>query len=461
MKGRAYARTGRPVELGEELSRGGEAVIYRVKNAQEVLAKIYQPGKGPGADKLEYMVANPPANPTVAQGHRSIAWPSDLLYDAQRLLVGFTMPRAPDSVPILHVSSPKMRRQTFPGFSWKYLHGTARNLASAVDAVHAGSYVIGDINESNIMVSNTALVTLIDTDSFQVRTPKGVHRCLVGKPEYTAPELQAIKSYAEVVRTREHDEFGLAVIIFQLLMEGRHPFQSRWLPRGDPPSQSEKISRGLYPYARNPAPEIAPAPGTPPLTNLHPAVAELFQRCFEEGSGNPALRPSAGEWKRALDTAMQTLRECANGHVYADYDQRGRCPWCASAAAVQRHSGSTGLRGLQTALPPASPATAICAGCRHVNGTNDIYCRRCLRPLRGEVSCAFCLASMPRGAPYCPSCGVHVASGVAPCPRCGRRNQPGTIYCQRCARQLVRNEPCPFCRKPKPRGAPFCPRCGK
>ena len=57
-------------------------------------------------------------------------------------------------------------------------------------ALHERGYVVGDVNESNILVNRGALVTLIDTDSFQVRSAEQVYRCRVGKPEYTPPELQ-------------------------------------------------------------------------------------------------------------------------------------------------------------------------------------------------------------------------------------------------------------------------------
>src|SRR5438105_3869599 len=84
--------------------------------------------------------------------------------------------------------------------------GAARNIAAAVHAVHSRGYVIGDVNESNILVTDTALATLVDTDSFQVRDPGSgvVYRCPVGKPEFTPPELQGA-SFGEIDRTPEHD----------------------------------------------------------------------------------------------------------------------------------------------------------------------------------------------------------------------------------------------------------------
>ena len=185
------------------------------------------------------MVANPPENPMAQEWHIAIAWPFDLLRtvdDSQRI-VGFLMPCVKGMYPILDFYNPKTRRQKCPFFNYRYLHRAASNLAAAVGALHAREYCIGDVNESNILVSDTALVTLVDTDSFQVREAANgtVYRCPVGKPEFTPPELQG-KSFGQLDRTPEHDLFGLAVLIFQLLMEGSHPFSGIFQGIGDPAS---------------------------------------------------------------------------------------------------------------------------------------------------------------------------------------------------------------------------------
>jgi DNA-binding helix-hairpin-helix protein with protein kinase domain len=63
--------------------------------------------------------------------------------------------------------------------------------------------------------------------------------------------MQAKASYAGVTRTPNHDNFGLAVLIFQLLCMGRHPFAGRFLGTGDPPSIPEAIARSRYAYSRD------------------------------------------------------------------------------------------------------------------------------------------------------------------------------------------------------------------
>ena len=162
------------LDLTSNLGHGGEALIYAVPPDETLVAKVYhKPTDSAYAHKLVAMLANPPENPMAKQGKISIAWPMDLLrtVDGSQSVVGFLMPRVTGMHSILDFYNPKTRRQKCPFFSYLYLHRTARNLAAAVGALHARGYCVGDVNESNILVSDTALVTLVDTDSFQVRDP--------------------------------------------------------------------------------------------------------------------------------------------------------------------------------------------------------------------------------------------------------------------------------------------------
>jgi DNA-binding helix-hairpin-helix protein with protein kinase domain len=202
------------------LGAGGEALVYTILQDSSLVAKVYRTPDKVQARKLAVMVTNPPEDPMGSHGHISIVWPVSLLSTVdEQQVIGFLMPRVTGMHPLIACYNPAIRRQQWPLFNYRYLIRTAHNLAAAVRALHARGYVIGDVNESNILVTDTALVTLVDTDSFQVREPHNgvVYRCSVGKPEFTPPELQGCP-FAQVDRAPEHDLFGLAVLIFQLLM---------------------------------------------------------------------------------------------------------------------------------------------------------------------------------------------------------------------------------------------------
>ena len=321
------------LNLGEQalLAAGGEARIFQVPGDASLVAKVYHRPTPERAAKLRAMLANPPVDPMVAKHHRSIAWPLELLrpHGSPQRIVGFLMPRVSDMHRVIDFFNPKTRRQVSPCFNYFYLHRTARNLVTAVRALHERGYVFGDVNESNILVSDRALVTLVDTDSFQVWDgEKGViYRCRVGKPEFTPPELQG-RSFAELDRQPYHDLFGLAVLLFQLLMEGSHPFAGTYQAQGDPPPYEKRIALGHFPYAHSARVPYAPAPTTPSFASLHPTLQHLFVRCFQDGHLDPGLRPDTQSWQWALEEAENSLVTCwvNDQHLYGGHLEH--CPWC-------------------------------------------------------------------------------------------------------------------------------------
>ncbi|HLJ58070.1 MAG TPA: hypothetical protein VKT77_23730, partial [Chthonomonadaceae bacterium] len=309
---------------------GGEARVYVVPPESRYVAKVYHRPTETQVRKLRVMVENPPEDPAREQGHISIAWPLDLVTLAygERRFAGYLMPRVVETRPLFRVYNPGVRRRGARHVDYVYLHRIARNLSAAVRALHARGYVIGDINESNILVTSSALITLVDTDSFQVRDPhSGVtYRCPVGKPEYTPPELQG-KRFIHIDRAPEHDRFGLAVLIFQLLMEGAHPYAGLYGGAGEPPPYEERIAHGWFSFGSRSGP-IRPMPAAPGFELLSPELRGLFLRCFEDGFSDPAARPDAQIWQSALASAERALVCCARNPMHLYGSHLSACPWC-------------------------------------------------------------------------------------------------------------------------------------
>jgi len=401
-------RTGRIFDLHEPFRSGGEGAIYEVPHYPNLVAKVYhaQRRTPERIAKLQIMVAHPPVNPTEHLNHPSIAWPTELLRDtATNQLVGFVMPRVRQMLPLSEVYNPRARRRQLPLFNYRYLVRTARNLCAAVQAVHQAGYVIGDLNESNVLVSDQALVTLVDADSFQVRDPQTgvVYRSLVGKPEYTPPELQGC-SFADVDRQPEHDAFALAVLIFRLLMEGFHPFDGVYRGRGEPPELGARIRNGYFPYARGRT-GIEPSPLAPPFEMLHPDLQALFVRCFAEGHRNRSVRPRVEDWLEALEGAEDALQQCGQNEQHYYWVHWSGCPWCARQQALggrdpfpSRASVSSGqhlgVSGSQQPLPSAS-ATAPAPTPVHLGRVAD---GSLVRTLKGHTRCVNSVSFSPDGS---------------------------------------------------------------
>ena len=319
------ANTGEWIDLNKEISKSGEGRIYKTSKSG-FLAKIYHNITPDQIDKIQMMVKNPPADPTRSQGHVSIAWPEYLLQDNYGKGLGFLMPAVRNGQTLINVYSPKRREKNAPGFNWFYLYTTASNLASIVQEVHAKNYVIGDLKPHNLLVTPNAYVSIIDTDSFQIldsRTRK-IYRCPVVSGEYTPPEMFS-KDPQKVDRSEHQDRFGLAVIIWHLLF-GYHPFSGEWIGSGNQPDTDQYIERGYWMYGSNS--QLRPNQFAMPINIIHPELQKLFRKCFNDGHNQPYARPSAADWRTALDVAIKELNQCSveGGHYYATSSHK--CYWC-------------------------------------------------------------------------------------------------------------------------------------
>jgi len=317
----------------QELGDGGEGIVYALEGRTETVAKIYHPLlRIPEREhKLWAMIKSPPHDDTrhLTPPHVSIAWPIDVLYE-QGTFAGFVMPRISDSPTIIQVYNPQLREKNRLSIDWRYLHHIGKNLATALNALHARGYVMGDVNQKNILVTSNALVTLIDTDSFQVHddTNGKTYRCLVGVPDYTPPELQGSR-IGTVDRKPLHDCFGLSVLMFQLLMEGFHPFSgvSR-TPAHSLPGDAyvHSIANGHFAYEMNR--ECSPPPDAPAFSTVHPELRYMFHRSFVEGHRQPSARPTAREWIEAIDKAERDLVQCETNPIHWYSRHTHKCHWC-------------------------------------------------------------------------------------------------------------------------------------
>lgn len=310
---RCFTGSGKSLILTTKLGSGGEGDIYEVLGQPGWAAKVYLPKNRTSEReaKLKHMLAYPPPNPFAGK-HVAFAWPLELLYSENREFIGFVMSRLETrkTALLFQVYHPAEARKR--GLGWRFRIAVAHNLSVVLGELHAKGYVVGDLNESNLLVGKDGLVTLVDCDSVQVRQGQRVFHCRVQKPEYTPPELQG-QSYADVTLTPNHDAFALAVLIFYLLMQGHHPFAGRGVQ-----TPEEGIAAG-----RSVLTGLEPAVGTPNPAVLPPSLRRLFLRAFGKG-----YRPSAEEWKTALEAEYKALKQCPKvpSHQYGGH--LNPCPWC-------------------------------------------------------------------------------------------------------------------------------------
>jgi len=353
--------TGKTITLGTKIGTGGEGTVYNITGATQLVAKIYHTNRTNTAlaAKVRAMVDNPPDDTTrTSLNHVSIAWPTDVIL-CNGQFVGYVMPKLPKSYDLYELINPQQRQKKHGHFDHRHLYRVARNLAYAMDAIHSKNYVIGDVNFKNALFNNQSLITLVDCDSMQVQASNGtIYRCTVSMPEYTPPELQG-KDLNQEVRTPNHDAFGLAVLIFQLLMQGFHPFTGRAKP-GTPDREQAHvycIQHQIFPYCNQQTYE--PPKVAPRFDALPPTLQGMFVRAFTQIHN----RPTPKEWVQAILLIEKRLVQCTQDtHHY--YPRDGTCVICTITNNTQRlqitKTPAASPRPLQVQLTPAGtvPFTA-------------------------------------------------------------------------------------------------------
>ena len=241
---------GREVGLGRCLGRGGEGAVYAVpmwprrwrRSTLAARTPALSEARGDGRARREgaprrRLAAGPPPRPRArgpvvgflmprVDGHREI-----------HALYGPRPARRPSRTPL---GLPRARR---PQPGGRLRHRPRRG------------HVIGDVNQGNVVVSRTAPSG--SSTATRSRSPTRAHVPLPrGGPALHAarapgPGLQGVRG------RRDHDRFGLAVLLFHLLFMGRHPFagrhphaRSRW---------NRRSARACSPSAGRRAPGLAAA----------------------------------------------------------------------------------------------------------------------------------------------------------------------------------------------------------
>jgi len=341
--------------MGETpLGRGGEGAVHSVLShsvdglppAEELVVKIYHsPKEGNRREKIISMVSSPPDS-------EMFAWP--LALAAQNgAFVGYVMQKlAADRMKEwAHLAHTATRRKIAPDFDVRYAIAACLNYAIALESLHRAGHMQGDANESNSFVGADASVTIVDTDSAQIRGKDGrIFRCEVGKPEYTAAELIG-RPLREQDRTVATDGFAFGVLLFQMLTGGAHQTDGIYTGTDDPPSTTSKISQGVLPMLRDesargfkPVPRIAAAGIPTKLKNLILALSDT----------EPQRRPSFERAIAALSDVQEHLVQCPRDSAHWFDSRDGSCGWCRHADSGQADPWGKPRQSAQSKLPPVS-----------------------------------------------------------------------------------------------------------
>ena len=142
-------------------------------------------------------------------------------------------------------------------------------------------------------------VAFIDCDSYQVSIGGRHFRGTTVKPEFRPPEHQGKES----LHDSQSEAFSVAVLFFQCLMLGRHPYDQK-----GGTDQVANIKKGYFPYGKG-AGGIPEGPWYKIWSHMPHKVKALFIQTFKDCNKNRGKRPSLGDWKNQFHIYLSDLRK--------------------------------------------------------------------------------------------------------------------------------------------------------
>jgi hypothetical protein len=291
------------------LGRGATATIFEAKKGSTLYAaKIFHPGTKVNVEKIEAMMENPPKIQSMkidGLPFLQFAWPIELIKSNNTDVIGFLMPlidlKNSFSLDFFYdaVLFHKLKSSNEVALTFKL--AIAKNLAKVVADLHADNHFFIDLKPQNIRVAKgTHAVTLLDCDGFSIASKNGKRfPAELISTDYIAPEVTN-KNESPVNLGEEQDLYALAVIIFQLLNKGTHPFQGIIKNNLKANTNDEKAAKGYYPHGLKPHPYIDPRPQSTHATLLE-STRKLFDSAF---SNSQVRRPKARIWAKHFDEIL-------------------------------------------------------------------------------------------------------------------------------------------------------------
>ena len=343
--------------LGKLIKSGGAGSVYLLPGSPAQVAKLYHPHLDRIANrrKLDAMLELTPELPDkLENGKRyvQIAWPQAAVHDRQGEFLGFVMPLL-DMAHTAELEQILQERQAraagLPvGLGAKVT--LAANLAGVLAALHQQHHYVIDLKPVNLRFYRDSLtIAMLDCDGFSIQGKGERYRAEQFTSDYLAPEFQrkGMPPGAEAAQ----DRFALAVVIFQLLNFGIHPYSGRPANAQVPTDIPGRIRDGYYAYGlkrhKGIAPNVTSGHGLMP-----PGVRALFDRAFGRQGG---ARPSASDWAQLLRTlALRHADPAQNGIVVCQVNPEHqhfagmKCAACVREQAI----AAAGAASLAAQAPP-------------------------------------------------------------------------------------------------------------
>ena len=298
-----------PLVLGaqQQLGRtGAGGSVYEIPKAPDYCVKLFKPQDLANQTKRKHIVSGLEAMlemPECARDSR-LAWPLGLIYDKNRMVIGYAMRRIPNGYKAFKVvfGGPASVKRNFPTMGRKELAFAAKNFVDLLVCLESVGVRPADFNPDNFLLNERGEVIAIDTDSFMFYERSGkIHTSEMLVPEYAAPEILRNPRIASLERTVEQTRFSAAVLAFMLVMTGQHPYSFvEALDGTTSGTPVENILAGKCPLGRGAGCKQAPA-WYAMWSWLTSSLQAAFIATFREGHSNPSARTTLEDLAYALN----------------------------------------------------------------------------------------------------------------------------------------------------------------
>jgi len=297
-----FDQHGSPKILGNLIARGGEGSVYLLPEKNGVLVKIYHQeklklNKHSYQNKIEAMVSINDQFKDI-----NVCWPLLSVFDSSNQWVGYAMKQGLGS-PMRFLAHAVAYKKHFPNLNRVILLQFLLSFLKNIEALHSRKVYIGDYNMLNFLCNpDNNNVTMIDCDSYQIMINGKHYPCPVGSPDLTPIEHHG-KDFKQVVRTEESEHFSLAIIIFECLMLGRHPYD---IVDGDDPVTN--LRNANFPYGKGNR-GIPIGPWYNIWSHMPYRIKSMLIQTFTEGVNDQQKRPTVQKWREELTIYLQEMNK--------------------------------------------------------------------------------------------------------------------------------------------------------
>ena len=284
-------------KLLKNIGVGGEGNIYEIGN--NLVCKIYKKEKitNTKLEKIRLILDNP-------MEIRGVCWPKDFVFNKEGDFIGYVMDQAYGKPMQKVMFIKQLFKKNLPDWNKRHLVELSICILNKIRILSMNNVIMGDINPLNILINNENDVYFVDTDSYQIENFPSP----VGTINFTAPEIQN-KDFNTFLRTREHENFAIATLLFMIMLPGKPPYSHQG--GGNPGKNiiNQEFSYPLGEKSNNKTPE---GPWRFMWSHLPYNIKKAFYETFRENK-----RRSVDEWLYLLKRYEYSLeKEFVSDELY-------------------------------------------------------------------------------------------------------------------------------------------------